>query len=179
VVVLIDDNSATTAELFVHAIRLERRGRVIGNRSAGAVQEARDFDESTGTDDKPYSGLPVTTADILTTDGKGLENTGVRDVRSDAFSNLGHAGCGPPAERCRRYPFASAREATSLFFSVDRPSQTWLARSCAIRSIVVPLAASTVNGFPFEKVEIVARVQPFTTWSNADDGKPIRVNLLA
>lgn len=77
VTVLIDRNSASASELFARVIQLERRGQVIGDHSAGAVMEAREFEESTGTDYKVYYGLSITSANILMSDGKSLENTGV------------------------------------------------------------------------------------------------------
>ena len=77
VIVLVDHNSASAAELFARVMQLEHRGKVIGDRSAGAVMEAKDFEESTGTDYKVYYGLSITSANILMSDGKSLENTGV------------------------------------------------------------------------------------------------------
>ncbi|HXR37547.1 MAG TPA: S41 family peptidase [Terracidiphilus sp.] len=77
VIVLVDHNSAFAAELFARVIQLEHKGKVIGDRSAGAVMEAKDFEESTGTDYKVFYGLSITSANILMSDGKSLENTGV------------------------------------------------------------------------------------------------------
>jgi C-terminal processing protease CtpA/Prc len=77
VIVLVDHNSASAAELFARVMQLEHRGKVIGDRSAGAVMEAHEFEESTGTDYKVYYGLSITSANILMTDGKSLETTGV------------------------------------------------------------------------------------------------------
>jgi carboxyl-terminal processing protease len=77
VIVLVDHNSASAAELFARVVQLEHRGKVIGDRSAGAVMEAHQYVEETGTDYKVYYGLSITDANILMTDGKSLENTGV------------------------------------------------------------------------------------------------------
>jgi C-terminal processing protease CtpA/Prc len=77
VTVLVDRNSASAAELFARVIQLEHRGKVIGDRSAGAVMEARDYVESLGTDYKIYYGLSITSANLVMTDGKSIENTGV------------------------------------------------------------------------------------------------------
>jgi len=77
VIVLVDRNSASAAELFARVIQLEHKGKVIGDRSAGAVMEAREFEESTGTDYKVAYGLSITSANILMSDGKSLENAGV------------------------------------------------------------------------------------------------------
>jgi hypothetical protein len=76
-IVLIDSTSASSAELFARVVQLEHRGTVIGDRSAGAVMEARDYDESIGTDTKIFYGFSVTSANLVMTDGKSLEDTGV------------------------------------------------------------------------------------------------------
>jgi C-terminal processing protease CtpA/Prc len=76
-IVLVDHNSASAAELFARVIQLEHKGTIIGDRSAGAVMEAKDFEESTGTDYKIIYGLSITAANLVMSDGKSLENTGV------------------------------------------------------------------------------------------------------
>jgi len=78
-VVLIDSRSASAAELFARVVQLEKRGTVIGDRSAGAVMEAREFAFNQGAllgTDLPY-GVEVTIADLKMTDGKSLEHSGV------------------------------------------------------------------------------------------------------
>jgi len=75
--VLVDGDSGSAAELFARVIQIEHRGTVIGDRSAGAVMEARHYDESTGLDTKVFYGYSVTSADLIMTDGKSLEGTGV------------------------------------------------------------------------------------------------------
>jgi carboxyl-terminal processing protease len=75
--VLIDHNSASCAELFTRVIQIEKRGRIIGDKSAGAVMEAQDLDETIGTDYQVNYGFSITSANILMTDGKSLENIGV------------------------------------------------------------------------------------------------------
>ena len=76
-IVLINGESASAAELFARVIQIEKRGQVIGDQSEGAVMEAHDFDEWFGTDSKIYYGLSITAANLIMTDGKSLENTGV------------------------------------------------------------------------------------------------------
>jgi len=76
-IVLVNSQSASAAELFARVIQLEKRGKVIGDQSAGAVMEARDFDEFLGTDSKIFYGFSITSANLVMTDGKSLENTGV------------------------------------------------------------------------------------------------------
>ena len=78
-VVLVDSRSASAAELFARVVQLEKRGTVIGDRSAGAVMEAREFAFNQGAllgTDLPY-GVEVTVADLKMTDGKSLEHRGV------------------------------------------------------------------------------------------------------
>lgn len=77
VTVLIDHKSASAAELFARVIQLEKRGDVIGDVSAGAVMEARDFEEELGDDYKIQYEFSITSANILMTDGNSLENVGV------------------------------------------------------------------------------------------------------
>lgn len=76
-IVLIDSGSASAAEIFARVVQLEHRGRVIGDRSAGAVMEARLYDESVGADLKVFYKVSVTSANLLMSDGTSLEKVGV------------------------------------------------------------------------------------------------------
>ena len=76
-IVLVDSDSGSAAELFARVIQIEHRGTVIGDRFAGAVMEARHYDESVGVDTKVFYGYSVTSGDLVMTDGKSLENAGV------------------------------------------------------------------------------------------------------
>lgn len=76
-VVLIDSESGSAAELFARIIQLEKRGTVIGDRSAGAVMRAMFYDHQTGLDVIVPYGVSITDADIVMTDGKSLEHVGV------------------------------------------------------------------------------------------------------
>ena len=77
VIVLIDSESASAAELFARTIQLEKRGTVIGDRSQGAVMASRYYDHQTGVGNVLYFGNSVTIADLIMSDGKSLERTGV------------------------------------------------------------------------------------------------------
>jgi C-terminal processing protease CtpA/Prc len=79
-VVLVDGGSGSAAELFARIVQLEKRGTVVGDRTAGAVMVSNVRpgllgDVSSGNM-IPY-GLSVTIADILLSDGQSLEHVGV------------------------------------------------------------------------------------------------------
>jgi len=76
-IVLIDSQSASAAEMFARLVQLEHRGVVVGDRSAGAVMEAKDHDLQMGSDVKIFYGLELTEANVIMSDGKSLEHIGV------------------------------------------------------------------------------------------------------
>jgi len=76
-IVLVDGNSASAAEMLARVVQLEHRGIVIGDKSAGAVMEAKTFGDHQGTQFVTYYGFNVTVADVLMSDGKSLEKIGV------------------------------------------------------------------------------------------------------
>lgn len=76
-VVLIDSESGSAAELFARVVQLEKRGTVIGDRSAGAVMRSKTQSHQIGIDVVAFFGVSVTDADIAMTDGKSLERIGV------------------------------------------------------------------------------------------------------
>jgi C-terminal processing protease CtpA/Prc len=75
--VLVDAGSASCSELLARVIQLEHRGTVIGDNSAGAVMEARYYSETEGADSIILYGLSVTEDNLIMSDGKSLEKTGV------------------------------------------------------------------------------------------------------
>ncbi len=77
VIVLIDSQSGSAAELFARVIQLEKRGTVIGDRSAGAVMQSLHYSHEVGLETVVPYGASVTNADVIMTDGKSLEHTGV------------------------------------------------------------------------------------------------------
>jgi C-terminal processing protease CtpA/Prc len=76
-IVLVDSGSASAAELFARVVQIEHRGIVIGDKSAGAVMEAKHYTEKQGLDTKIFYGFSVTDANLIMSDGKSLEKTGV------------------------------------------------------------------------------------------------------
>lgn len=77
VVVLIDSDSASASEVFAKVIQFEKRGVVYGDRSAGAVMEAKFFSHQLGQDILIAFGASITIADLIMKDGKSLEKLGV------------------------------------------------------------------------------------------------------
>ena len=75
--VLVDSNSGSSAEIFARTIQLEKRGIVIGDRSAGAVMRAIHYEHQLGADTVVFYGASVTDADLIMSDGKSLERVGV------------------------------------------------------------------------------------------------------
>jgi carboxyl-terminal processing protease len=76
-VVLVDSKSGSAAEIFARVIQFEKRGAVIGDRTAGAVMQSRTFDHQIGMDTVVFYGASVTNADVIMSDGKSLEGVGV------------------------------------------------------------------------------------------------------
>jgi C-terminal processing protease CtpA/Prc len=76
-VVLVDADSGSASELFARVVQLEKRGAVLGDRTAGAVMTSKHFDHQTGVGSVLYFGASVTVADVIMSDGKSLEGAGV------------------------------------------------------------------------------------------------------
>jgi carboxyl-terminal processing protease len=76
-IVLIDSQSGSASEIFARVIQLEKRGTIVGDRSAGAVMQSKYFDHQTGVGNVLYYGASVTIADLIMSDGKSLEKVGV------------------------------------------------------------------------------------------------------
>jgi C-terminal processing protease CtpA/Prc len=76
--VLIDSRSASASEVFARVIQLEKRGRIVGDTSSGAVMTATGMPlaQRYGSRYVVYS-LNVTVSDMIMSDGNRLEHLGV------------------------------------------------------------------------------------------------------
>lgn len=82
-VVLVDSESASAAEVFARVVQIEKRGTVIGDQTAGAVMRSRSYDYKSSLAIGFVYGVSITNADLIMTDGKSLEHMGVTpDERS-------------------------------------------------------------------------------------------------
>lgn len=76
-IVLIDSESASAAEIFARTVQLEKRGTVLGDRSSGFVMEGHIVAHGLGEIGVVQFGVSVTVAEMLMTDGNSLEHVGV------------------------------------------------------------------------------------------------------
>ncbi len=78
-IVLVDSETASAAEMFARVVQIEKRGVVIGDRTAGAVMTARFFPRMVGVPESAvYFGTMVTVEDVRMVDGGTLEKVGVQ-----------------------------------------------------------------------------------------------------
>ena len=72
-----DGREAYAAEITARTVQLTKRGRVIGDRTMGAVMQAESRGLSLGIETRMFYGVEVTDADIVMADGTRLEKVGV------------------------------------------------------------------------------------------------------
>ena len=77
VIVLVDSRSASAAEVLARVIQLEKRGLVIGDRTAGAVMQSIQYHHELGMETVLHWDVNITVADVIMSDGKSLEKNGV------------------------------------------------------------------------------------------------------
>ncbi|MEO8042951.1 MAG: S41 family peptidase [Acidobacteriota bacterium] len=77
ITVLVNEGSASASEVFARLVQLEKRGKVIGDRSMGAVMESQLHELNSGIGSMLLAGTSVTMADLIMSDGKSLEKVGV------------------------------------------------------------------------------------------------------
>jgi C-terminal processing protease CtpA/Prc len=77
--VLVDSESASASEIFARIVQIEKRGKIIGDVTAGKVMEARFFNLAAvrGIATYFFFGIEVTIADLEMSDGQRLEGIGV------------------------------------------------------------------------------------------------------
>ena len=76
-IVLVNRSSASASEIFSCIIQMEKRGRILGDKTAGAVMESKFYEMDSGFGNNLYFGASVTMADLVMPDGKSLEKVGV------------------------------------------------------------------------------------------------------
>ena len=77
--VLVDSNSASASEVFARVVQIEKRGKIVGDVTAGQVMEAMFLNLTSvrGIATVSLFGLEVTIADLVMSDGQRLEGAGV------------------------------------------------------------------------------------------------------
>ena len=82
-VTLVDSKSSSAAEVIARVLQLEKRGKVVGDRTAGKVIGAQTFTNRYTTPTavvrfSSWYGVQVSTVDLIMADGKSLEGVGVQ-----------------------------------------------------------------------------------------------------
>jgi C-terminal processing protease CtpA/Prc len=80
--VLVDSNSASASEVFSRLVQIEKRGKVFGDVTAGAVMTSQlmtmaEIRGAEGFEKYTVFGMNLTIADLIMSDGKRLEGVGV------------------------------------------------------------------------------------------------------
>lgn len=81
-IVLVDSRSASAAEMFARIVQIEKRGTVVGDRTAGAVMTSRIFPHKVGVGAVAFYATSVTVGDVRMSDGASLEKIGVEPDES-------------------------------------------------------------------------------------------------
>jgi C-terminal processing protease CtpA/Prc len=76
-IVLVDARSASVAELYPCVIQLKKGGVVRGDKTEGAVIQAKHYEEQAGADTVIFNGAYITEWDLVMRDGKSLEHSPV------------------------------------------------------------------------------------------------------
>jgi len=118
--VLVDSDSGSASEVLARVVQLEKRGTVLGDRTAGKVMRSRLYSHQIGLETVVFYGVSVTDADLIMSDGTSLEGRGVspdevllpeaEDLRSLKDSVLSRAaaiagGTLDPVEAGKLFPF--------------------------------------------------------------------------
>ena len=95
-IVLVDSRTGSAAELFARVVQLEKRGTLIGDRTAGAVMRSKYHPLQSGTDTLLLYGASITDADLIMSDGKSLEKIGVMPDQLELPTSSDLAGSKDP-----------------------------------------------------------------------------------
>lgn len=76
-VVLVDSNSGSAAELLARILQIEKRATVIGDQTAGTVMLSSHHPMSMGLDTMIFYSASITGAALIMPDGKSLDKVGV------------------------------------------------------------------------------------------------------
>ena len=119
-IVLVDSQAGSAAEILARVVQLEKRGTILGDQSAGKVMRSRLYSHQIGLETVVFYGVSVTDADLIMSDGKSLEVAGVTpdemslptadDLRSQKDSVLSRAVAAAgsnldPVEAGKLFPF--------------------------------------------------------------------------
>jgi len=122
-VIVTDSSSGSASEVLARVVQIEKRGVVVGDRSAGAVMEARHNQYKIGLGTILPYGASITEADLIMTDGKSLERVGVTpdEVLLPSGADLA-AGCDPVLARAVELAGAKiSPEAAHNLFPIQWP----------------------------------------------------------
>lgn len=76
-IVVVDSESGSGAEIFARVAQLEKRGTVVGDRTAGAVMGSRYHSKEMGGEIIIPYGISITEMELVMKDGGSLEKVGV------------------------------------------------------------------------------------------------------
>jgi len=90
VTILVDSRSASASEVLARVVQLEKRGKVIGDQTAGAVMTSKQYGDEIGIDVVVFFGISITVSDLIMADGNSLEHHGVMpdEIRLPAGEDL-------------------------------------------------------------------------------------------
>ena len=75
--VLVDGESASAAEIFARTVQLTKRGTVIGDQTLGAVMRSRGYSHNLGVETLIPFATSITVSNVVMPDGASLEGWGV------------------------------------------------------------------------------------------------------